>query len=316
MAKKATSTTAITSFKGFDADLKCRGFQFEIGKSYTVEGKTVVCENGFHAVSADDPFHVWDFYPVVDDKGRLSRYASVEQSGDMDEEKTEKGTKIASAMITIKAELTLPQFIKSAVARIVELTKGKDDNSGYSARIGSSGNYAQIGSSGDSAQIGSSGNYARIGSSGYSARIGSSGNYAQIGSSGNYAQIGSSGNYARIGSSGYSARIGSSGNYAQIGSSGNYARIGSSGYSARIGSSGDSAQIGSSGNYARIDASGKDAVIACSGSGSTVTAGEGAAICIPYHDGKRTRFAVGYVGEDGIEAGKAYRAENGKLVEA
>jgi hypothetical protein len=47
-----------------------------------------------------------------------------------------------------------------------------------------------------------------------------------------------------------------------------------------------------------------------------VTAGEGGAICIPYHDGKRTRFAVGYVGEDGIKAGVAYVARDGKLAEA
>jgi hypothetical protein len=36
----------------------------------------------------------------------------------------------------------------------------------------------------------------------------------------------------------------------------------------------------------------------------------------PYHDGKRTRFAIGYVGEDGIEAGVAYTVKNGKLVAA
>jgi hypothetical protein len=105
------------------------------------------------------------------------------------------------------------------------------------------------------------------------------------------------------------------GNYAQIGSSGDSARIGSSGDSAQIGSSGNYAQIGSSGYSAQIVAEGKGAVIACAGS-ATVTAGKGAAICIPYHDGKRTRFAVGYVGEDGIRAGVAYVVRDGKLAEA
>ena len=96
--------------------------------------------------------------------------------------------------------------------------------------------------------------------------------------------------------------------------SGNCAQIGSSGYDAQIGSSGYGARIGSSGNYARINAEGANAVIACAGS-ARVKAGPGGAICIPYHDGKRTRFAVGYVGEDGIEAGKWYSAEGGKLAE-
>ncbi|ELP2469638.1 hypothetical protein R1U07_003031 [Salmonella enterica] len=134
----------------------------------------------------------------------------------------------------------------------------------------------------------SSGNYAQIGSSGYNAQIGSSGNYAQIGSSGYNAQIGSSGYNAQIGSSGYNAQIGSSGNYAQIGSSG---------YNARI---------GSSGNYAQITATGKGSVVACAGSIERIVLGEGGCASVSWHDGKRIRIAVAYVGENGIEANTPY----------
>ena len=141
------------------------------------------------------------------------------------------------------------------------------------------------------------GDNARIGSSGDSARIGSSGDSAQIGSSGDYARIGSSGDYARIGSSGYNAQIGSSG------------------YNARIGSSGDNARIGSSGYNARIVAEGKDALVSCAAP-SVVTLGEMGAMAIPYHDGERWRYAIGYVGEDGIKPNVAYTARDGKLVEA
>ncbi|WP_320704123.1 hypothetical protein [Enterobacter asburiae] len=116
-------------------------------------------------------------------------------------------------------------------------------------------------------------------------------------SSGNYARIGSSGYNAQIGSSGYNAQIGSSGYNAQIGSSGNYAQIGSSGYNA---------QIGSSGNYARITASGKGSVVACAGSIERIVLGEGGCASVPWHDGKRTRIAVAYVGENGIEANTPY----------
>ncbi|WP_187362004.1 YdhT family protein [Klebsiella aerogenes] len=116
----------------------------------------------------------------------------------------------------------------------------------------------------------------------------SSGNYARIGSSGNYARIGSSGDYAQIGSSGYDAPIGSSGYNAQIGSSGNYALIGSSGYNAQI------------------TASGAGSVVACAGSIQRVVLGEGGCVAVPWHDGERTRFAVAYVGENGIEANTPY----------
>ncbi|EDQ8675128.1 hypothetical protein GQI02_000715 [Salmonella enterica] len=163
-----------------------------------------------------------------------------------------------------------------------------ENSSGYNARIGSSGNDARIGSSGNDARIGSSGYNARIGSSGYNARIGSSGNDARIGSSGDDARIGSSGNDARIGSSGYNAQIGSSGNDAQIGSSGN------------------DAQIGSSGDDARITATGNGSVVACAGSVERIVLGENGCASVPWHDGKRIRIAVAYVGENGIEANIPY----------
>ncbi|MDJ3497493.1 hypothetical protein LEK87_00515 [Salmonella enterica] len=208
-----------------------------------------------------------------------------------------------------RTHLDKPEFIQAETAAtdkmVVELNSMEhpsdqvegENSSGDDAQIGSSGNYARIGSSGYDAQIGSSGNYARIGSSGYN---------AQIGSSGDDAQIGSSGDDARIGSSGYNAQIGSSGDDARIGSSGYNAQIGSSGYNAQIGSSGNYARIGSSGDDARITASGKGSVVACAGSIERIVLGEGGCASVPWHDGNRTRIAVAYVGENGIEANTPY----------
>ncbi|QLH62277.1 hypothetical protein [Serratia symbiotica] len=230
------------------------------------------------------------------------------------------------------------EFIKSEIAAtdkmVANLTSEAESNTGDDARIGSSGYYAQIGSSGDDALIGISGHYARIGSSGHCAQIGSSGYYAQIGSSGDDAQIGSSGDDAQIGSSGdcaligssgYRARIGSSGDDARIGisgydarigSSGHYARIGSSGHCARIGSSGDDAQIGSSGDCAQIAATGKNSIVAASGSVHRIVLGESSCAAIPYFDGSRTRFAIAYVGENGIKANTPYEVNSeGEFVE-
>ncbi|EHS2030849.1 hypothetical protein KVI52_004064 [Salmonella enterica] len=133
-----------------------------------------------------------------------------------------------------------------------------------------------------------------------------SGYNAQIGSSGDDARIGSSGDDAQIGSSGYNARIGSSGNDARIGSSGYNARIGSSGNDARIGSSGYNARIGSSGYNARITATGNGSVVACAGSVERIVLGENGCASVPWHDGKRIRIAVAYVGENGIEANIPY----------
>ena len=318
----------IIAYKGFDKNLKCRDFQYEVGKEYEMDGDIKCCERGFHA--CESPLEVFDHYDMLN-----SRFAEVEQSGEIDKE--EDTTKVCSSKIKIKAELNLADIVKLGVEWIKDVTSPSklkketdlNDNGNNSAQIGSSGDSAQIGSSGDSAQIGSSGYYAKIGSSGYSAKIGSSGDYAQIGSSGDYAQIGSSGDsaqigssgdYAQIGSSGDSAQIGSSGDSAQIGSSGYYAKIGSSGDSAKIGSSGDSAKIGSSGDYAKIESTGKHSVVMAVGNNSIAKAKIGSWITLSEWDcinGVWIPICVKTEQVDGerIKADTFYKLVNGEFKE-
>ena len=300
----------IIAYKGFDKNLKCRDFQYEVGKEYEMDGDIKCCERGFHA--CESPLEVFDHYDMLN-----SRFAEVEQSGEIDKE--EDTTKVCSSKIKIKAELNLADIVKLGVEWIKDVTSPSklkketdlNDNGNNSAKIGSSGDYAQIGSSGDSAKIGSSGDYAQIGSSGDSAQIGSSGDSAQIGSSGYYAQIGSSGYYAQIGSSGYYAKIGSSGDYAQIGSSGDSAKIGSSGDYAQIGSSGDSAKIGSTGNHSVVMAAGYNSM-AKAKIGSWITLAEWDCI-----DGVRIPICVKTEQVDGdrIKADTFYKLIDGEFKE-
>ena len=210
------SEEKLIAYKGFDKDLKCKGFQYEVGKTYETDD-AILCNKGFHACEA--PLNVWDYYPPTDG----NRFCKV----DMDDVSPQRDsdTKRVSKKITIGAEIGIPGLVKAHVEWVKEQTNDCDALSGDAAKIGSSGYAAQIGSSGEYAQIGSSGEYAKIGSSGDDAKIGSSGRYAQIGSSGYAAKIGSSGYAAQIGSSGDAAKIGSSGRYAQIGSSGDDAIV-------------------------------------------------------------------------------------------
>ena len=207
---KSNEEKTVKAYKGFDSELKCRDFQYEVGKEYEMDGEIDCCSRGFHA--CESPLEVLGYYFLDKDAG-FCRFCEVEQSGKMNKD-DDGSTKIASSKIKIKAELKFADLIKLGIEWIQKKTrnsKDKNDNGGHYAQIGSSGDYAQIGSSGYYAQIGSSGNSATIGSSGYSAKIGSSGHSAKIGSSGNYAKIGSSGHSAKIGSSGDSAQINATG---------------------------------------------------------------------------------------------------------
>ena len=163
------SKNVIKSYKGFDKDMKCRDFQYEVGKEYNMDGEIKCCNRGFHACKS--PLEVWNYYDMLN-----SRFAEVEQSGNIDEE--EKSTKVCSSHIKIKAELKLADIINIGVEWLKDITspsKAKtdgvlNDNGDRKKLIGSSGDYAQIGSSGDSAKIGSTGEDSVIMCAGNSSR--------------------------------------------------------------------------------------------------------------------------------------------------
>lgn len=169
------SKKVITSYKAFDKNMQCRGFQYEVGKEYEMDGEIKCCNRGFHACKS--PIEVWNYYDMLN-----SRYAEVEQSGKI--EKEENSTKVCSSHIKIKAELKLADIINIGVEWLKDITspsKVKADGV-----LNDNGDRRkQIGSSGDSAQIGSSGYYAQIGSSGNSAKIDSTGEDSVIMCAGN-----------------------------------------------------------------------------------------------------------------------------------
>jgi len=39
---------AVVGYKAFNNDMMCRGYQFEIGKTYTIDGNPILCKRGFH----------------------------------------------------------------------------------------------------------------------------------------------------------------------------------------------------------------------------------------------------------------------------
>ena len=160
------SEKVIKSYKGFDKNMQCRGFQYEVGKEYEMDGEIKCCNRGFHACKY--PLDVWDYYDMLN-----SRFAEVEQSGKIDEE--EKSTKVCSSHIKIKAELKLADIINIGVEWLKDITspsKVKADG----ALSDNGDRKKQIGSSGDSVKIGSSGDYAKIDSTGEDSVIMCAGN--------------------------------------------------------------------------------------------------------------------------------------------
>ena len=129
-------------FKGFDKDLKCRDFQYEIGKEYTEE-KADICNCGFHA--CEFPMDVFNYYPPSD-----SRYCEVELEAN--NQKSSDDSKRVGKKISVKAEIGIAGIIKAGVEYIKEQVNWEDDkatNTGYQSAATNTGYQSAATNTGD-----------------------------------------------------------------------------------------------------------------------------------------------------------------------
>ena len=105
------------AYKGFDKNMQCRGFQYEVGKTYETK-RADLCETGFHA--CESPLDVFGYY-----EPNHSRYCEVELDGVTDQH--DKDSKRCGTKISIGAEIGIPglvkahiEYVKSRVSESVE----------------------------------------------------------------------------------------------------------------------------------------------------------------------------------------------------
>ena len=192
-------------YKAFEPGLICKGKQYAENTVFEEAGGEICGAGMMHY--CENPFDVLNYYPLVDEYGKVPDFAEVEAL----EKPITDGDKSATKKIKIGVKLGLDGFVNACVDFLYEKTiKDMPDPST---------------SSGDDVQIGSAGDDVKIGSDGFAVQIGSAGDYVQIGSTGRYVKIGSAGRHAKIVSTGLAAKIGSAGRYAQIGSTGDDAVV-------------------------------------------------------------------------------------------
>lgn len=122
----------IKSYKGFNKNMTCRGFQYEEGKEYEEE-IVEVCDHGFHA--CEYPLDCLNYYYPNE-----SVYHEVEQSGEI--QKHNDDTKVASTKIKIGAEISIAGLVKAAIEYTVKRVKKdaeSDEKHGASSATGTCG---------------------------------------------------------------------------------------------------------------------------------------------------------------------------------
>nr|DAW59903.1 MAG TPA: hypothetical protein [Caudoviricetes sp.] len=137
----------LNGYKAFEPGMICKGKQYQENTDYEEEGGEI-CEKGMMHYCVN-PFEVLNFYPLVNDSGKVSDFAAVKS---LEEPVSGDNGKFATKKLHIGVKLGLPGFVKACIDYLKEETIVNAPNS--------------TGSSGDSAQIGSSGYYAKIESAG------------------------------------------------------------------------------------------------------------------------------------------------------
>lgn len=94
----------ITGYKGFKRDFTCRGMQYEVGKTYVLEGEPKLCERGFHFCTS--PLAVFKYYAPTE---RLAIVKADED--DVIYDTANNSHKAVARRITIVREITLDEII-------------------------------------------------------------------------------------------------------------------------------------------------------------------------------------------------------------
>src|SRR5438876_756335 len=83
--KAEPAPALVTAYKAFTDDMKCRDFQYEIGKTYTHKGRVALCSSGFHACLV--PFDCWSYY---EHSKTFARVTTLEPKGHNDPKEDSK----------------------------------------------------------------------------------------------------------------------------------------------------------------------------------------------------------------------------------
>lgn len=137
------------AYTGFDKDLKCRGFQYEVGKEYEEENASL-CKKGFRA--CENPLDTFRYYAPTD-----SRYCEVEIEDNG--ERSSDDSKVCGKHIRIGAEIGLKGVINAGVRFVFD----KCESATEECASGWRGNAAASGVRGTAAVTGWHGKASAIG---------------------------------------------------------------------------------------------------------------------------------------------------------
>ncbi|NFQ34608.1 DUF7666 domain-containing protein [Clostridium sporogenes] len=206
----------IKSYKGFDKDLKCRGMQYEVGKTFE-EKEADLCRRGLH--SCEYPLDVFRYYAPAD-----SRYCETVADGDIDKEDS-SDSKIASTKLHIEAEIGLKGIIEAGVKFVMDRVNFKDrkesndkdrsaaTNTGDYSAATNTGDYSAATNTGYRSAATNTGYRSAATNTGYRSAATNTGDYSAATNTGDYSAATNTGDYSAATNTGDQSAATNTGDY-------------------------------------------------------------------------------------------------------
>ena len=272
-----SAAEVVTAYKGFDANFQCRGgYQFEVGKTYEHQGNVKACESGFHA--CEFPLDVFNYYAPAD-----SRFAVVKASGQISRHGDD--SKIASATLTVEAEIGLPGL----VARAVGWVMSKLDKSIEQTIV--------------------TGDYSAATNPGYRSAATNTGDYSAATNTGNQSAATNTGDYSAATNTGHRSAATNTGGQSAATNTGDYSEATNTGHRSAA---------TNTGHQSAAEVKGAESVAASLGVQGRACAAAGGAIVLCYrdeNDGRLLHIRASKVGDNGIKPDVWYTLDaNGEFM--
>ncbi|HHF4124283.1 TPA: hypothetical protein ACPPFH_000961 [Haemophilus influenzae] len=290
----AEENKEIIAYKGFKQDWTCRGYQYEVGKTYEHKGNVKACESGFHA--CEYPLDVLSYYSPA-----VSKFAVVKMSGETSKDSDD--TKIASAKITIETEINLPEMIKKAV----EWIKGKVD---WDA--------AKVSNTGDQSAATNTGYRSVATNTGYRSVATNTGDQSAATNTGYWSAATNTGYWSAATNTGYQSAATNTGYRSVATNTGDQSAATNTGDQSVATNTGDQSAATNAGDQSVAEVSGKQSIAVALGWQSKAKASiNGAIVCVyRNHDGELIHIKASKVGENNIKADTWYTLDEiGEFVE-
>ena len=165
------------AYKGFDKNLKCKGFQYEIGKTYE-EPEAELCKCGFHACKY--PLDVFRYYAPSS-----SRYCVVELE-DVSESTDANETKCCAKKITILREITVNDMIQASVSYLKKHYNFNTTNTGYRSVATNTGDQSAATNTGSRSVATNTGNWSTATNTGEKSVASNTGNWSTATNTGDW----------------------------------------------------------------------------------------------------------------------------------